>query len=399
MPLLVLYNPASGSGSAKVFFEEHVLPLLEKNGIPVDLVASTEYPDHAGAILVDFMQQHEEASGEVSIVLGSGDGTLNECMTALSSATFTGARAAGIHRVAFALVPCGTANALFSTLFPPQDTSEVVYRLQSVNALIKGSKAVPLHLAISTLSSAPFARKRPEAKVSAVVVSTSLHASILKDSEKLRAEMPGMERFKVAAQQNSNKWFNSSVKLLPAPGVGVVQIYDPVTQGFVTHADSDPEGDSIVDMEGPFSYFLATVNVDRLEPAFIISPLTSRIPPTEATCDIVILRPLRSPAISSDTPSTRATFVPVLSKVFGAAYQGGGHVDLTYDEDGAVGTGTGPVVVEYVRCAGFEWIPDPDDEFAHYICTDGAISVIEHEGRAVCSAASPDATGGFMVYV
>ncbi|KAF7295234.1 DEAD-box protein abstrakt [Mycena indigotica] len=399
MPLLVLYNPVSGSGSAKAFFEDHVLPLLKKNDVGVDIVASTERADHAGEILVKFMEAHE---GEISVVLGSGDGTLNECMTALSKAPFIGKRAtSGSHRVSFALVPCGTANALYSTLFPPQpEQPEVDYRLQSVNALINRSKTVPLHLAISTLSSAPFRRKRPEVRVSAVVVSTCLHAAILKDSEKLRAEMPGVERFKVAAEQNANTWSNSAVKLLPAPNAGVVQIYDPVTKAFIAHPESDPDEDAIVDMDGPFSYFLATVNVDRLEPNFVITPLASKFPSTEATCDIVIVRPLRSPAVESDTPDARAAFVPILWKTFGEAYRGGGHVDLTYDEEGApTATGDGETVVEYIRCGGFEWIPDPEDESAHYLCTDGIISKIESDGRLVCTAASPDANGGFRVYV
>nr|GAT58030.1 DEAD-box protein abstrakt [Mycena chlorophos] len=390
----------AGSGAAKGFFDEHVLPLLAANGKTADLVAATEYADHAGKILVEFMQAHD---GPVSVVLGSGDGTLNECMTSLAKATFTGTRGGpDSHRVSFALVPCGTANALYSTLFPPpEDPADVAYRLQSVKAFIAGgTKTVPLHLAITTLSSPPFARKRPEAKVSGVVVSTCLHASILKDSEKLRAEIPSMDRFKVAAQQNSHKWFKSHVKLLPAPDAGVVQIYDPLTKAFTTHPDSDADDEPIVDVDDVFSYFLATVNVDRLEPKFAIAPLTLKIPPAEATLDILMLRPLRSPIISIDSPAARADFVPVLYKVLGAAYQDGAHIDLCYTEDGSAdAAGTGPVVIEYIRCGGFEWIPDADDEDAHNICTDGEISVIEREGRAVCSAASPDAVGGFLVYV
>ncbi|KAJ7098175.1 hypothetical protein B0H15DRAFT_920823 [Mycena belliarum] len=395
MPLLVLYNPVCGDSAAKVFFSDHVLPLLQTHGKVVDKVVATEHPGHAGTALVDFLEEH---GGEAVVVLGSGDGTLNECITTLSSAQLT----KGTPHVVFVLVPAGTANALYSTLFPlPSDgTPDVNYRLQSVRSFIAGSKTIPMTLAITTLWSPPSARKRPQARISAVVVSTCLHASILKDSEALRSEMPGLERFKVAAQQNVEKWCNSWAKLLPAPAAEVVQIYDPSTKSFVPHPESQPEDDHIVDMSGPFAYFLATVNVDRLEPAFMISPLASRIPPTEAVCDIVIVRPFRSPIVTADTPETRAAFATTLWKVLGAAYRSGSHIDLRYDNNGEVTTeGDGPSVVEYIRCGGWEWVPVDEDENAHVVCTDGAISTIEKEGRAVCSAAAPQDNAGFRVYV
>ncbi|KAJ7489967.1 ATP-NAD kinase-like domain-containing protein [Mycena galericulata] len=398
MALLVLYNPVCGDSTAKSFFDAHVLPRLESSGKVVDQLVATEHPGHAGKILVDFLEKH---NGEVVVVLGSGDGTLNECITTLSSTQFTGARAGSPPRVVFVLVPAGTANALYSTLFPPpaDGTLDAAYRLKSIDSFLAGSKTIPITLAITTLSSPPSARKRPQARISAVVVSTCLHASILKDSEALRKEMPGLERFKVAAEQNSKTWYNSWVKLLPAPVAEVVQIYDPSTKSFVDHPESDEE-DPIVDMYGPFSYFLATVNVDRLEPAFMISPLASRIPPTEAVCDLVVVRPYRSPKVSTDTPDTRDAFVPTLWKVLGAAYHNGSHVDLKYNEKGEITTeGDGPSVVEYIRCGGWEWIPDHDDEKAHVLCTDGAISIIEKEGRAVCSAAAPHDKAGFLVHV
>ncbi|KAK7015067.1 sphingoid long chain base kinase 4, partial [Favolaschia claudopus] len=352
--LLCLYNPASGDGTAKKLLDEHVLPLLQSNGKSVDKVISTEHAGHAGEILVDFVNQHE---AEIVVILASGDGTLNECITGLSSAESTGRSRP--PKVSFVLVPSGTANALYSTLFPPppEGPADTAYRLLSIQSFLANGKTIPLTLAITTLSSPPSARKRPQAKISSVVVSTSLHASILKDSETLRKEMPGLERFKVAAQQNSTKWYKSWVKLIPAPGAEVVQIYDPSSKSFIDHPDSH-SNDPIVDLDGPFAYFLSTVNVDRLEPAFMISPLASRIPATEATCDLVIVRPFCSPTVSDDTLETREAFVPVLWKVLGDAYHQGAHVDLRYNENGEATTeGDGPLVVEYIRCGGWEWIP------------------------------------------
>lgn len=147
------------------------------------------------------------------------------------------------------------------------------------------------------------------------------------------------------------------MKLLPAPAAGKVQIYDPATKTFGDHTESDND-DPIVDLDGPFVYFLSTVNVDRLEPAFRITPLARAIPPVEATCEVVIIRPLRDPSHSWDNPEARVAFEPKLWAVLGAAYQEGAHIDLRYDESGEiVMTGDGPTVVEYIRCGGWEWIP------------------------------------------
>lgn len=398
MPLIAIYNPVSGSGTAKDLFDNHVIPLLQKSGRVVDKCVATESPDHAGRILVEFLQEN---SGKVTVVLGSGDGTLHDIVNFMSKTEMKGVRA-GLppSHLYFVLVPCGTANALYSSLFPVSEYSadDISYKLKSVQSFIDGGRTVPLTLAITTLSSPPAEKKRPSASAAAVVVSTCLHASILHDSEALRKEIPGMERFKVAAKNNSNRWYNASAKLLPTASKNYVELFDPISKTFIPHPDAD-EGDPIVDLYGPFAYFLSTVNVDRLEPAFKITPLMTEIPPAEASMDVVIVRPLRDPSTSWDNPEAREAFVPKLYAILSTAYRNGEHVNLLYNESGEIITGgEGPMAVEYIRCGGWEWLPDSSDEAAHLLCTDGAISVIEKEGRAVCSAATPDSTAGFIVY-
>ncbi|RDB24031.1 Sphingoid long chain base kinase 4 [Hypsizygus marmoreus] len=400
MPILAIYNPVSGDGTAKAFFHDHVIPLLEQRGKAVERIAATEHAGHAGEILVDFL---ESVQGETTVVLGSGDGTLHEIINFLSSVTLKGSNLeTPLPRLSFVLVPCGTANALYNSLFPPDgdgtSLDTVEYRLKSVHSFLQSAHTIPLTLAIATLSSAPSVHKRPSVAIAAVVVSTSLHASILHDSESLREQIPGVERFKVAARNNSTKWYNSFVTLLPAPATGRVQIYDPATKVFVDHPDSN-EADPIVDLDGPFAYFLSTVNVDRLEPTFRIAPIAIKIPPVDASCDLVIVRPLRDPSIAWDNPEVREAYVPKLWNVLGAAYQDGAHVDLRYNSSGQVVTsGEGVTVVEYIRCGGWEWIPDEEDEGAHLLCSDGAIFHIEKGGRVVCSAATPRENAGFAVY-
>lgn len=271
------------------------------------------------------------------------------------------------------------------------------YRLQSLLSYIEGGATLPLSMAV-TVMSAPANKAQPDViAVAAVVVSTSLHASILRDSECLREEYPGIQRFKVAAQKNSTRWYDGHVKLFPSSSTGVIQIYDLATQSFIVHPGSTVD-DPNVNVDGPFSYFLSTVNVDRLEPSFRITPLARSIPSSGNTCEIVIVRPLRDPAISRDSPEERTAFAQKLWTILGEAYKDGSHINLRYDHYGEVGTeGNGPAVVEYVRCGGWEWIPDEVDEGAHLICSDGAIWNLLPGGRAVCSATTQDGAG-FAIY-
>jgi hypothetical protein len=191
MPLIAIYNPVCGNGTALSFFEEHVLPLLSKHGKTVDKFVPTMYKGHAGELVLDFVK--EQVLEDITIILGSGDGTLHEIINYLSSAAVSAPTP--FPRIHFAIVPCGTANALFSSLFissgPPISAA---YRLQSIYSYLHSSRVVPLTLAIARLSPHPNAQERPQVAISAVVMSTSLHASILNDSESLRKEMPGIER-------------------------------------------------------------------------------------------------------------------------------------------------------------------------------------------------------------
>lgn len=192
MPLLVVYNPVCGNGTAKVTFDDHVLPLLAQHRRTVDKLVETETEGHAGRIVLDFIRSVQVTRpSDITIILGSGDGTLHEIINILSAID-----GPGIPQLRFALVPCGTANALYSSLYPPvREELDSEYKLQSVKAYLNGGRSIPLTLAITTLSSPPAAKERPKVSISAVVVSTAMHASILHDSEALRKEMPGLERF------------------------------------------------------------------------------------------------------------------------------------------------------------------------------------------------------------
>ncbi|KAH9946412.1 ATP-NAD kinase-like domain-containing protein [Epithele typhae] len=402
-PVLVVYNPVCGDRSAQAFFDAHVLPLLAQHGVAPAKVATTESPGHVGQLLVDFLAAADPAA-PLSVVLGSGDGTLHELINVLHKS----AGGSALPRINVALVPCGTANALYAALFPPSpDDDPVQYRLRSVQQLLAPApRTIPLNLAVADIAPGPVAtpgvpRGARQAAISAVVASTALHAAILHDSEALRATDPSMERFKTAARQNVTRWYAAHVKLYPRDGAGVVEVYDPATGTFVPHEESS-EDEPIVDVGGPFAYFLSTVNVDRLEPAFRITPRGKDVlgEKTTAALDLVMIRPFRDPSVDMDSEEVRAAFAQKQMTVVGGAYQDGKHIDMRYDDDGKiVSEGTGPTVVEYIRCGRWVWEPDDIDERAHFVCTDGDILLIPKGGRAVCTAAAPmDATTGFAVY-
>jgi len=203
-----------------------------------------------------------------------------------------------------------------------------------------------------------------------VVTSTSLHAAILHDSEALRASVPGIERFKIAAAQNATTWYRARARLLDP-----VQRYDVTSGAFVTLAEEQ-------ELLGPFVYFLSTVNVDRLEQHFRISPLQRMLPPPHGTqtMDVLVMRPLRDPSLEGkDGEAERERFKERLWGVLGGAYQDGAHIHARYaSPDGKT---DGPPVVEYFRVGGWEWIPEEDDEKAHLLCADGTIFHAQKGGK------------------
>ncbi|KAI1790700.1 ATP-NAD kinase-like domain-containing protein [Ganoderma leucocontextum] len=405
MPVLVIFNPVSGDRSARTLFDDHVLPLLAHHNVVPDNVVHTQHPDHAGPILFDFLHS-TRVPDHLSVILGSGDGTLHELINFLNSQPTT----IPLPRIRIALVPCGTANALYSSLFPPSpDDDPVHHRLKSLHAFLSANHAsLPLNLAVSVLSGPPVTSPGlppapKQISISAVVTSTALHASILHDSEALRASDPTMDRFKTAAAQNITRWYSASVKLYPSQSTGVVQVYDPPTNTWVTHQQTTDD-DPILDLNGPFAYFLSTVNVDRLEPQFRISPrgrdvLTPK--DGSAVLYVVIVRPMRDPTFQMDSESTRVAFAEKAAAVLGAAYRDGAHIALRYDQNGkVVADGDGPTVVEYLRCGAWEWEPDVTDARAHFVCADGEILLIPNGGKVTCTAATPMSdTTGFSLYV
>ncbi|THH20929.1 hypothetical protein EW146_g498 [Bondarzewia mesenterica] len=351
MPLLVLYNPVSGSASGKQITEHRVLPLLAEHHKIADQISSTEHAGHAGQLVLDFIDAHPtDGEGTLDVILVSGDGTLHEIVNALHDARAGTDKA--LPKIRLALVAAGTANALYSSLFPSAAGSP----LFSLAALLSPSPhLVSLTLALTTLLPPSSHQTAPTSVISAVVTSTSLHASILHDSETLRQQMPGIERFKVAAQQNATRWYAARAHLLP-----------PVQRS-----------------KGPLRTSSPPSTSTGSSPRSASPRLRRAHPPSEDAIDVVVVRPSRDPSVRDAGEEARARFADKAWKVLGGAYEDGKHVRLRYNVDGEiVEEGDGVPVVEYFRVGGWEWIPDEADERAHLVCADGAIFTIPKGGRA-----------------
>jgi diacylglycerol kinase family enzyme len=397
--LLIIVNPACGDKGAPAFVHAHVIPLLTERNIHFATV-QTESPGHAGHLTRQFLADSAITTPK-AILIASGDGTVHEVLNDILLGDPISSD------VPLVLVPCGTANALYSSCYP-QPSDSIEGKLRALRSYLDGAAKRPLIVTRTDLFTAQAGSDPVRTIYSAVVTSTSLHAAILHDSEALRESVPGLERFKMAAQQNISRLYQATVHLLPTPtstseDAETIQAYDPTKSAFIPSSRTT--------VEGPFSYFLSTVNVDRLEPAFRITPLSTAQPPSAASMEIIVLRPQRSPdATLSESRTTELNM-----RVLTAAYKDGAHVDLVYDSSGgslkAYGEHSTSVddsaaaipAVEYFRCGGWEWIPvctfseilvNPfadfsqsqahGDDRARLVCADGAIVTIPPGGRARC---------------
>ena len=361
MPLFVIYNPVSGDRTAAKLTTDTILPLLISHEVTPDKVAATEHAGHAGTLLLSYIDSLSASARTegITLVLVSGDGTLHEIVNALHSARDK--QQGPFPSLRIVLIPGGTANALHSTFFPPHassasSTAEPTLLASLLSFLSATPRLTPLTLTHTSIlppnnekSEGSPASASSDSVISAVVTSTALHAAILHDSEALRASVPGIERFKLAAEQNATTWYRARARL-----VAPVQRYDVTTNTFVPVSE---EEDSM-ELQGPFAYFLSTVNADRLEPLFRIAPLQRTLPPPPGvlTMDVVVVRPLRDTSLEGKSgQEERERYKERVWAALGGAYQDGAHIRARYDtlNDNVDGL----PIVEYFRVKGWEWIP------------------------------------------
>ncbi|KAI9636782.1 ATP-NAD kinase-like domain-containing protein [Dioszegia hungarica] len=406
----LVVNPVAGQQTARDFVKSYVKPLLEPSGYSIKAYETQSVGD-AARIAREISEQPASTAqgGARTVVLAGGDGTMHEFIEGIYS---LGGKEAKGERWELVMIPVGTANALYASTYPPgtpppslSDTlsghtssfeEETLAKLSSLAAfLTAGKKPTTLPISLSSFTGSDRnANAAPTPIPSHVVISTCLHSNLLATAENLRAEYPGVERFKVAARENAGKFYDAKL-VLHGGSSGTVQVYEPATSSFVE------TGSRVID--GTFAYFLSSAACPRLEPTFVISPLLERIPDKESM-DVLVIRPGRDPRIrkildEAEYESFKAVrdagdqevldklseaWVPRACEVVGKAYEEGRHVDLTYTPEGDVESrGTGPRVVEVYRCTGFEWTPrDKDDKGSHLVCADGSLMHIPSGGSA-----------------
>lgn len=156
----------------------------------------------------------------------------------------------------------------------------------------------------------------------------------------------------MAAHQNASIWWNG--RLIINEGA---QRYDLSSKSWCPLSEEERT------VEGPFAYLVSSL-VSRFETNFLVAPLRSPLsslkPPNshhdEGSIDLVLIRPLRDSVTSALVEGgleekAKKGFVDRVWQVMGGMYDGGKHLDVTYDGD------QGVEIVEYLRCSGFTWEP------------------------------------------
>lgn len=343
IPTYIISNPASGERTGAQFVNEHVLPLIRPSG-KYELFETTG-PGSAEEYARRIVQQHNVNNGDaIVMIVSGGDGTVHEIVNGIGET---------LHNIRLVLCPLGTANALYSTLFPVDPAMfETEYRLQGIRAYLAGHFK-PLTISKTCLYTDN--NEKLKSVYGVVVTSTALHAAILHSAERLRETVKGIERFQIAAKENILHWYQGNVQFLSRDedsSFEASRIYNPDTDKFAVLSQDT--------LSGPFAYFISTTNVDRLEPAFQISPLFSKLPPGPGELDLVVVRPLRDPAFTKDDEPSRTQFASKLMHVLQSAYQQGAHVKIQHREPHISvdsGDNSNSYVVEYIRTKGWRWVP------------------------------------------
>jgi hypothetical protein len=298
-PLHILLNRTAGSKQGGEVYDQLLAPLFQDLGLPFVL---HDQPPSKGMI------QDREAT----VLVVGGDGTLGDLMATLP--------AKSLPHWSLVVLPFGTANAFYHFLFPHANGDT----LASLRHLLAGHPPRPLALAEVASSDV---RKRAH-----VVVSTAFHASILYEADKLRGEVEGIERFKVAAGKSWGRFWKGHLAFTGAR-------YDAKSGSFGPSKDEAFESSEWM--------YLNVCLTDRLEKEFVVAP---RRAVDSTGLDVVTIR--RPAEVGLEA------FWEGMQAVFAAAYQNGKHVDLTWTEEGkVVDKGEGPAVVDYWRCESLEWTP------------------------------------------
>lgn len=110
--MLIISNPKAGDGQSSQFIREKVIPLLEHLKQPSEgeiQVVETQAAGDAGNIAYSYLQEVHQDQTAI-IVISGGDTSVHEVLNRIATED---------RKVTLIIVPSGTANALYHSLFPP----------------------------------------------------------------------------------------------------------------------------------------------------------------------------------------------------------------------------------------------------------------------------------------
>jgi diacylglycerol kinase family enzyme len=326
----VVISTGSGTGKAKTIYQDAVQPLLTYLGIINPEVYETE----STQTIIDLARSNflERAHKGVpqTIILLSGDGGLVDILDVF----YKSKRTISVPP-SLALIPCGTGNAMASSIGLRSGP------LPGLSTLLQGSAApIPVFAArFSPGSRLVIDEGRQRAPIDiddnptlygAVVASWGLHAALVADSDTAEYRKFGVDRFKMAANE----------LLYPSDGTPSHRF-----KGKITITTSGNETQAVEELE--HMYALATL-VPRLEKEFLISPDSV---PLSGQMKLIRFGPM--------SPEEAMHLMTL-------AYQGGQHVlesTVTY------------VDIDEVRIDFQE-----DEEKWRRVCIDGKIVAVERDG-------------------
>ncbi|KAJ5110723.1 hypothetical protein N7532_001258 [Penicillium argentinense] len=347
-PVQVVISTRSGTGTARAVFQDLLRPFLRN--LSVDYrVYETQSAQSILELSQSLFLSRASTGVPQTIILLSGDGGLIDILDVFSKSK-DAIRAAPT----LALIPCGTGNAMASSMG---------LRSGPASGLAPLLRGQPIPLPTFTVKLSPGSQMvtdEGKGRVSiepgaesdtathhtmygAVVASWGLHAALVADSDTTDYRRFGSERFKMAAKE----------LLYPSDGSESHRFRGQITMT-TTASDDDADLDlrSETVAENEHMYVLATL-VPRLEKDFLISPDS-----------VPLSGKIRFLRFGPQSPEEAMRLMTL-------AYQGGQHVreeSVTYRE------------VESLRI-------DFQEELERWrrVCIDGKIVVVEKGGWIVLS--------------
>jgi diacylglycerol kinase family enzyme len=336
---IIIISTGSGGNLAEQFFNDAVAPALEATypfSYPDFLIRTTESESSILELARDAIFPKANDGVRLRIVLLSGDGGIVDLINGLL------AKASGRNYAPpqVFLLPLGTANALYHSTFPQDET----WGLRTLLSKNPQASRLPLF----TASFSPGSRilvnegnteqelpRDPEsgqlALHGAVVCSWAMHASLVADSDTTEYRKFGIDRFKMAAKEG----------LYPADG-------SPPHAYKAKVSILKGQEWKRLDAE-EHAYVLATM-VSNLEKGFTISPASK---PLDGSLHLVQFGPASGDEVM---------------RIMNLAYAGGKHVD------------EGAITYEAIDGLRIEFEGREEDARWRRICVDGKIVRVEKDG-------------------